>query len=77
MIAPVTVPKKHRSEHHPKRETDTRGVAYSTCSRCGMLDGHPYCPPGYWMTNAEGQAWDSMRSDDEREAFEVSLGRAP
>ena len=60
--------KKHRSEHRIKPN--------GQCGRCGMIERDPYCPPGYWMTAAEAMRWDSMNAAD-REAFEVSLGRAP
>lgn len=57
---------KHRSEHP---SFDKHG----SCTRCGLgIRFGKRCPPGFWMTKAEGKAWDAF-SPAERTAMEARL----
>ena len=59
-----------RGDHQPSKNDAGR------CRRCGLPAAYGgMCPPGYWMTETEADAW-SKSSDSERARLERKLGAA-
>jgi len=51
-VAKKMTREQEKRAKHPGKDED------GDCTRCGVnVELHDYCPPGFWMTEAEVAAW--------------------